>query len=136
MMGRPPLEMDTRGIRDIIQFDAAGGATEAIYQMLCHERGGVTYVFRGAPARWLDVSFSRIRATGGVLVSAVRRAGRTRHVTLEASAKDVEFRIASPWPGHSVRVKAGSGTRVAPSSEGVIATRLRKGETARLSCGR
>ena len=136
MMGRPPLEMDTRGVRDIIQFDAAGGATEAIFQMLCHERGGVTYVFRGAPSRWLDVSFSRIRSTGGVMVSASRRAGRTRPVTLEASVKDVEFRIANPWPGHSVRVKAGDETRVAPPSKGVIAIRLRKGETVRLSCGR
>ena len=135
MMGRPPLEEDTRHIRDIIQFDAAGGATEAIFQMLCHERMGVTHLFRGAPARWLDVSFEGIRSTDGVLVSAARRKGAVVSVSLTASVREAEFRLANPWPGRAAKVVADDGEEILPADD-VLVVRLRKGETVRITRGR
>ena len=132
MMGRPPLEEDTRHFRDIIQFDAAGGATEAIFEMLCQERRGVTYLFRGAPKRWLDVSFDGIRTTGGVIVSATRRDGRIGSVRLEATARAAEFRLANPWYGRAVKTVSCGKAKTLSASE-VIEIPLKKGQTVRLT---
>ena len=131
MMGRPSLEEDTRQFRDIIQFDAAGGATEAIFEMLCHERRGVTYLFRGAPGRWLDVSFNGIRTTGGVLVSAARKNGVVRSIRLTAAAGPCKIRLANPWSGGKVEVDRNG--RLGNAGEGeILEIALRKAETVML----
>ena len=134
MMFRPPLEVDARpdNTRDIIQFDAAGGATEAIFEMLCQERRGVTYLFRGAPKRWLDVSFDGIRTTGGVLVSAKRVDGQVRKVSAVAASRATMLRLANPWPGHAVKVVTDGKARTLPASD-IIEVSLRKGQTAQLA---
>ena len=132
MMGRPPLEVDSRHFRDIIQFDAAGGATEAIFEMLCQERRGVTYLFRGAPKRWLDVSFDGIRTAGGVLLSAKRVDGRVRKVSAAAATRATTLRLANPWPCRAVRVVTNGKTQTLPTSE-IIEVSLKKGQTAQLT---
>ena len=132
MTGRPALEEDTRSFRDIIQFDAAGGATEAIFEMLCQERRGVTYLFRGAPKRWLGVSFDGIRTTGGVLLSAKRVDGKVRGVSAVAAARATTLRLANPWPGCAVRIAADGKARTLPAAE-VVEISLKKGQTARLA---
>lgn len=129
LMGQPPIASDFVSGRDIIQFDAAGGAVEAIYQMLCHERRGVTYLFRGAPKRWLDVSFEGIRTTGGVLISAARRNGVAGPVKMTASAKSATLRIANPWPGSAVKLTRKGKTLLLDSGD-FYSIPLAKGETA------
>lgn len=129
LMGQPPLAEDFVRGRDIIQFDAAGGATEAIYEMLCHERQGVTYLFRGAPKRWLDVSFAGVRTTGGVLVSAARREGVVGKVSLAAAAGAATLRLANPWPGHAAKLVADGKTQILPAG-GEFSIKLRKGGKA------
>ena len=127
LMGRDAIEEDVRDYRDIIQFDAAGAATNAVLEMLCHERAGVTRLFRGAPARWLDVSFDGIRSTGGVLVSASRRNGVVGPVKLIAAAGACTFRLANPWKGRPVEIcRRGKKT----ASGDILAIPLAKGETA------
>ena len=133
MMGQPPLAVDFVRGRDIIQFDAAGGATEAIYEMLCHERQGVTYLFRGAPKRWLDVSFSGIRTTGGVLVSATRKNDVVGAVRLDAT-QATTLKLANPWPGHTVRLLIGDKDRLLPAAD-ILEIKLKKGEKAKLATG-
>ena len=134
MMGRPSLEMDARpdNTRDIIQFDAAGGAVAAVLEMLCQESQGVTRIFRGAPSRWLRVSFDGIRSIGGVLVSAARNDGVTRQVRLVAAARDVRFRLENPWPGCAVRMSRGNDEACLPADD-VLDVPLCKGETAILA---
>lgn len=131
LMGRSSIEENFKGGRDVIQFDAAGGAVEAIYEMLCHERLGTTYIFRGAPKRWLDVSFKGIRSTDGVLVSATRKDGKVGNVRLEASTRATAFRLANPWKDSAVAVvRDGKKTKL-PASP-VLEIKLGKGEVVTL----
>ena len=129
LMGRSSFDRSLN--RDIIQFDAAGGAVEAIYEMLCHERQGVTYIFRGAPMRWLDVSFKGIRSTDGILVSASRKNGKIANVSLEASARATTFRLANPWNDATVAVVRNGKITKIPSAK-ILETKLAKGETVKL----
>lgn len=129
LMGRSSFDRSLN--RDIIQFDAAGGAVEAIYEMLCHERQGVTYIFRGAPMRWLDVSFKGIRSTDGILVSASRKNGKIANVSLEASTRTTTFRLANPWNDATVAVVRNGKITKIPSAK-ILEIKLAKGETVKL----
>jgi hypothetical protein len=122
-MGRPPFARDAGRGSDIIQFDAAGGATEAIFEMLCHERRGVLHLFDGAPKRWLDPSFDGIRTLRGVLVSSSRKNGKVEYVRLKATSGAATVRLANPWPDHAARASNGK------TYEGdVLEIALKKGE--------
>lgn len=83
---------------EIMQMDASMSAIVAIMELLLHTRRGVHYLFSGAPGRWGDVSFEKIRTEGGFLVSARRNEGRTLHVRIEAE-RGGPFQLANPWPG-------------------------------------
>ena len=83
---------------EIMQMDAGMSCTAAIQEMLLHTRRGVNYVFAGAPQRWRDVSFRRMRTDGAFLVSAEREAGQTRRVVVEGRHAGT-FRLANPWHG-------------------------------------
>lgn len=115
MMGQPPLA--DRGDWDpgVIQFDAAGGATMAVLEMLCHERDGVLHVFEGAPCRWRDVSFDGIRISGGVLVGARRRGGKVVRLELRAVSGAASVKVADPR-----------------RSGAIVEVALRRGETVSL----
>ena len=133
MMGRPPLEADASpdNTRDVIQFDAAGASVAAVLELLCQERRGVTWLFRGAPSRWLDVSFDGIRTTGGVLVSAARKNGVVRSIRLTAAAGPCKIRLANPWSGGKVEVDRNG--RLGNAGEGeILEIALRKAETVML----
>ena len=137
MMGRPPLEADASpdNTRNIIQFDAAGASVAAVFELLCQERRGVTWLFRGAPKRWLDVSFDGIRTTGGVLLSAKRANGKVRQVTAKAAAGATTLRLGNPWPGCGVKVVADGKSKTLPALE-VIALSLKKGQTVQFAASR
>lgn len=120
MIGQPALARDStpnKQFREIIQFDAAGGAVMAICEMLIQERRGVVHLFNGAPSRWLDVSFKGMRTLGGVLVSARRKNGVVAEVKLEAAADAAEISLADPWSLGAVRkiaLKAGQTAVIRP----------------------
>ena len=61
------------------------GETIAAVQELLLQSGqdGEIRIFPALPASWLDCSFDSLRAAGGVLVSAQRRAGKTQAVSLQ-----------------------------------------------------
>ena len=122
-MGRPAFAKDAGRGSDIIQFDAAGGATEAILEMLCHERRGVLHLFDGAPKRWLDPSFDGIRTLRGVLVSSSRKNGKVEYVSLAATTAAATVRLANPWPGRAARASDGR-----KYSGDILEVSLRKGE--------
>ncbi|MGI5868312.1 MAG: glycosyl hydrolase family 95 catalytic domain-containing protein [Kiritimatiellia bacterium] len=118
---------------EIMQLDGGMGCVAAIHEMLLHDRRGVNHLFRGAPARWDDVGFSGLLASGAVLVSATRRRGRVQTVTLEAKAATT-FRLANPFGTDTYRIRRGAaaGVRRSVPEDGVIVVKLKKGERARL----
>ena len=89
---------EQRRLPEIMQLDAGLGATGAIQEMLLHTRRGVSVLFAGAPQRWANVSFERMRTDGAFLVSARREGGTVTRVEVESPAGG-PFRLANPWDG-------------------------------------
>ncbi len=73
-------------------------AMDAVHTMLLQSHGGLVTVFPATPAAWPDVSFERLRAEGGFVVSADRRGGVTTRVEIEAPRGGV-LRLEDPFPG-------------------------------------
>jgi hypothetical protein len=88
---------------------------EAIHEMLLQSDGGVIRLFPAVSAEWKDVSFDKLRAEGGFIVSAERRGGKTVSYSVTAtvdgplrminSATGVE-RVTSMKKGQSIAVRA------------------------------
>lgn len=86
----------------------------ALQEMMIQSHTGVVNVFPAIPLEWKDVSFTDLRAMGGLLVSATRSDGKLNKlkVTLDKDAKPSTFTIVSPdttvislTPGQSVTIK-------------------------------
>jgi hypothetical protein len=60
----------------IMQMDAYCGAVAAIYEMLVHERRGVTHLAPAVPDAWGDVEFDGIRLPGNRVAKGRRVDGR------------------------------------------------------------
>ena len=130
LMGMPAASNDGPAYPprpEVMQLDAGEAAATAILQMLLLEKRGVLHLFRGAPARWLDVSFDGIRAPGGVLVSASRKDGAVGPVTLRAAAGAAPVRLASPWPGAACELVREDGTVKKLKPAAVFEIRVPKG---------
>ncbi|MGI6495604.1 MAG: glycosyl hydrolase family 95 catalytic domain-containing protein [Kiritimatiellia bacterium] len=138
--GGGALELHHPNVKEdeCMQLDASGGATAAILEMLLLDKRGTVFLFRGAPQRWLDVSFDGIRAPGGVLVSAARRGGTVRSVRLHAVSGPTAFRLANPWPDRTAQLFRPGRTPqpLAPDATGALVVRLRANERATLRAGR
>ena len=107
LMGRDSLGK-TRRYPEIMQMDGGMGAVAAIQEMLLHVRRGVTYIFRGTPESWKDVSFTGMLTDGAFLVSAVREKGQVRSVIVK-SLKGGTFRLANPWGNDRIALKESAG---------------------------
>lgn len=80
-------------------------AMQAVQEMLLQSWGdvgspgsSVIRVFPAVSERWPEVSFMKMRAEGGVRVSAERRDGRTQSVRIEAS-RGGSIRVRDPFAG-------------------------------------
>ncbi len=73
-------------------------AMQAVHEMLLQSWGGTVRVFPAVSVRWEDVSFSRLRAEGGFVVSAARVGGRTTAIEVEAT-RDSELTLRYPFDG-------------------------------------
>ena len=84
-------------------------AAQAVHEMLLQSWGAILRVFPAVPASWADASFRDLRAEGGFVVSAARRGGTTREVSVRATrgASGSAARGASIRTPRSVR--AGDG---------------------------
>lgn len=71
----------------------------AIDEMLLQSYSGTIRVFPAVPAKW-EGAF-RLHAVGRFVVSAQRRARRTRYVVVESHGGE-ECRLANPWPGEEL----------------------------------
>jgi alpha-L-fucosidase 2 len=71
---------------------------QALHEMLLQSWGGVLRVFPAVSAEWANVSFDRLRAEGGFIVSAVRADGRTARVEVRATVAGT-LRLRDPFGG-------------------------------------
>ncbi len=77
-------------------------AMEAVHEMLLQSWGGVLRVFPAVSERWPELSFERLRAQGGFVVSARRGGGRTAEVSITATVDGV-LRLQDPFAGEGGR---------------------------------
>lgn len=73
---RKELIKSDRSRTEIMQLDGTMACAGALCDILIHERAGALRLFKGAPAKWCDVSFRNLRVPGGFRVSARRQDGR------------------------------------------------------------
>lgn len=98
-------------------------ALSAFYEMLICSDDGIVELFPAVPSDWKDVGFERLRAAGGILVSAKRRDGVTVYAKFEAEA-DAVLRLADDFSGFFC---SDAERKMLDSTLGAIA--LKKGET-------
>lgn len=98
-------------------------AMQAVQEMLLQSWGGTVRVFPATPGAWGDVSFDRLRAEGGFLVSARRHAGKTTSVSVRASV-DGLLRLKNPFAAKD-QIR---WSRALPKAA-IIELRLKSGET-------
>ena len=106
------------------------GAIEGINSMLMQSEGGVIRLFPVWPLD-RDASFTRLRAKGAFLVSAVWKKGKTSGVEIQSEA-GMPLTIQKPWTsgGVGVYVLTGAIRHRVPYKEGpdTITFKTRKGE--------
>jgi len=73
-------------------------AMQAVHEMLLQSWGGRLRVFPAVADRWPDVSFRRLRAEGGFIVSADRSGGKTTRVEITATV-DGPLQLTTPFGG-------------------------------------
>lgn len=71
---------------EIMQLDGTMAGATALIELLVHERGGIIYLFPGAPDGWADAAFEGVHLPGGVVIGAERRAGRLVRIRLRSAA--------------------------------------------------
>lgn len=101
-------------------------AMQAVQEMLMQSWGGQVRIFPAVPSTWKDVSFERLRAEGGYIVSARRAGGHTMAVTITATTDGI-LRLPNPFDP-SAHVRWNHRIRM---SEGRLAVHLYPHETLR-----
>jgi alpha-L-fucosidase 2 len=101
-----------------------------IQEMLLQSHTGIIRVFPAVPAEWSDVSFDSLRAEGGFLVSAAKKAGKLVEV-LVRSENGGRLRLASPFPDGAYKISGAAGGAV-HSAGPIIETDMSPGGELRL----
>jgi hypothetical protein len=107
-------------------FESPISGQRAILDMLLQSWGGTVRIFPACPDLWKDVSYDRLRAEGGFLVSALRKEGKTRFVALESLAGE-PCRVRTGIAGR-ILVEGIDPSRVKDLGKGLTSVDLRKGE--------
>ena len=93
-------EQTRRGLSDFhyrpFTLEGNFAAAQAVHEMLLQSWGGRLRVFPAVPAEWGEVSFDKLRAEGGYIVSAKRRCGRTTELSVEATV-DGSLLMVNPF---------------------------------------
>ena len=88
-------------------------AMDAVHNMLLQSHNGLVSIFPAIPGEWPTVSFSKLRAEGGFLVTAARLGGATVRVEI-SSPLGGRLRLVDPFPGREAT------WTIEPSREGDI----------------
>lgn len=96
---------------------------EAVHEMLLQSGDTVVRIFPAVPVSWLDVSFRKLRAVGGLVVSASREDGATEFVEI-TTTRDHTFILENPF-----RAKGEWNLPLRIKAHGRIECSLKAGET-------
>ena len=107
LIGAGPTRAKPKSV-EIMQMDAGMGITAAVMELLLQTRRGIHYFFPGAPGRWTNVAFDKIRTEGAFLVSARRVDGKVTEIKLH-SERGGPFRLVSPWDGSLLTLETHPG---------------------------
>ncbi|MDX2681569.1 glycosyl hydrolase family 95 catalytic domain-containing protein [Streptomyces sp. NY05-11A] len=102
-------------------------ASQSLHDMFCQSWGGVIRVFPAVPSDWADVTLHDFRTQGAFLVSAVRKAGRTRFIRIRSLAGE-PLKLRHGLTGAlTVLLDDGSPARTHALADGTLAIDLPKG---------
>ena len=76
--------------------------------MLLQSHRGVIEVFPAVPEAWRDVDFTTLRARGGFLVSARRKAGKVTHLQITSESGGA-CHLRSPLEGRIIELNLKPG---------------------------
>lgn len=107
-------------------------AAESIHYMLLASWGGTIRVFPAVPHVWHDLVFHNLRTEGGFLISAVRKAGRTRWIRV-TSLFGEPCRIQTDMK--DVHVAMTASGKWSSEADGLMRLALEPGESALLHEG-
>ncbi|SHI47838.1 glycosyl hydrolase family 95 catalytic domain-containing protein [Streptomyces sp. 3214.6] len=102
-------------------------ASQSLHDMFCQSWGGVIRVFPAVPSDWADVTLHDFRTQGAFLVSAVRKAGKTRFIRIRSLAGE-PLKLRHGLTGAlTVLLDDGSPARTHALADGTLAIDLPKG---------
>jgi alpha-L-fucosidase 2 len=84
---------------------------QGIQEMLIQSHNGILRVFPAIPSSWQTASFTKLRAEGALLVSAIREDGRTQSVTVTAE-KGGKVKMMNPFDRRKVKSQANGVTDI------------------------
>lgn len=110
-------------------------ASQSLHDMFCQSWGGVIRVFPAVPTAWADVTLHDFRTQGAFLVSAVRKAGRTRFIRIRSLAGE-PLHLKHGLSGRlTVLLDDGSPARTHDLGDGVLSIELPKGREVLVHSG-
>lgn len=110
-------------------------ASQSLHDMFCQSWGGVIRVFPAVPSDWADVTLHDFRTQGAFLVSAVRKAGRTRFIRIRSLAGE-PLKLRHGLTGAlTVLLDDGSPARTHALADGTLAIDLPKGREVLVHSG-
>ena len=77
-------------------------ASQAIHEMLLQSWQGIIRIFPASPKRWKDAEFEKLRAEGGFIVSAKRRANKIVWLKIEATV-DNKLRLLDNFEKDNIK---------------------------------
>ena len=92
-------------------LEANFGASQAVHEMLLQSWGGKVRIFPAVPINWQDVSFRNLRAEGGFMISATRKAGKTVYLQIKAVVNS-RLLLKDPFGGKPAKWNRGDIRKV------------------------
>ncbi|MGZ5515374.1 MAG: glycoside hydrolase family 95-like protein, partial [Candidatus Aminicenantales bacterium] len=101
-----------------------------IQEMLLQSHTGVVRIFPAVPAAWSDVSFDGLRAEGGFVVSAAKKAKKVVEVRVR-SENGGRLRLENPFPDGFYETSGAAAGSVRNAGQ-IVEADMRPGEEIRL----
>ncbi len=109
-------------------LDANFGASQTIHEMLLQSWGNRVRIFPAVPSLWKDLSFKKLRAEGGFMVSAELKKGEVHNIKITATVDSIlrlenKYHGKIRWnrplkiDGHDILVKLNKGESLEGSSQ-------------------
>ncbi len=110
-------------------------ASQSLHDMFCQSWGGIIRVFPAVPTAWADVTLHDFRTQGAFLVSAVRKAGRTRFIRIRSLAGE-PLKLRHGLTGTlTALLDDGTPARTHDLGDGTLAIDLPKGREVLVHAG-